>query len=92
MATKEEVMETRKEVIVMENDGSKLCKQLISLVDFWQGNNYEDTHIRVEIYESKLVVSTRCVNEYGSTWCNENHTSVSKSNIPFFTLKKLGMM
>ena len=74
------------------NDGSKLCKQLLSLVDFRKGNNYVNTHISVEVFDNSIVVSTFCVNEYGSAWDNENYTQVSKSDLPFFTAKKLGMI
>ena len=77
---------------VIKNTGSKLCKQLLSMVDFSQGNNYEDTHIHVRILNNSVIVFTSCVNEYGSLWCNENYTEVSKSDIPFFTAKKLGML
>lgn len=80
------------EIINLENTGSKLCRQLLSLVDFSKGNNYADTYIEVRIFDNHIVVSTFCTNEYGSSWCNENYTEVSKSNIPFFTLKKLGML
>ena len=76
----------------MENDGSKLCKQLLSIVDFSKGNNYVDTHIEVRVFDNFVGVSTFCVNEYGSSWCNENYTEISRENIPFFTLKKLGMI
>ena len=82
---------TQKE-IVLENDGSKLCRQLLSLVDFSKGNNYVDTHIEVRVFNNSIIVSTFCVNEYGSAWGNENSTEVSRENIPFFTLKKLGMI
>ena len=75
-----------------KNDGSKLSRQLLSLVDFSRGNNYEDTHISVDVFDNEIVVSTFCVNEHGSAWCNENHTRVSKSDLPFFAMKKLGMV
>ena len=76
----------------LENNGSKLCRQLLSLVDFSKGNNYEDTGIQVRVSDKELIVSTFYTNEYGSTWYNENYTRVNKSNIPFFTMKKLGML
>lgn len=82
---------TTKEII-MQNDGSKLCRQLLSLVDFSKGNNYVDTHIEVRVFDNSIEVSTFCVNEYGSKWDNENYTQVSKSDLPFFTAKKLGML
>jgi hypothetical protein len=78
--------------VELENNGSKLCRQLLSLVDFSRGNNYEDTHISVDIFDDHVVVSTFCVNEHGSAWCNQNHTRVEKSNIPFFAAKKLGIV
>ena len=78
--------------VVLQNDGNKLCRQLISLVDFSKGSNYVDTHIEVRVFDNSIEVSTFCTNEYGSTWCNENYTEVNKSDIPFFTLKKLGML
>ena len=86
--TTKEILKT----VDMKNDGSKLRKQLLSLVDFSKGNNYVNTHISVEVFDNSIVVSTFCVNEYGSSWCNENYTEVSRENIPFFTLKKLGMI
>ena len=91
MTTKEEVMEARKELVFMQNDGSKLCRQLVSLVDPFKGNNYESTNIRVEVYEDKIIVETFYGGDW-DTWYNQNDTEVSKSNIPFFTLKKLGML
>ncbi len=75
------------------NDDSKLCRQLLSLVDFSKGNNYEDTHIDVRILkDNSILVGTSCTNEYGSTWENENSTYVKKCDVPFFTLKKLGIV
>ena len=92
MATKKEVTERRKEVVFMQNDGRKLCRQLVSLVDPFKGNNYESTNIRVEVYEDKIIVETFYGGDPGDIWYNQNDTEVSKSNIPFFTLKKLGML
>ena len=98
MTTKEHVFYSYEEfnkdteIKFFENDGSKLSKQLISLVDFSKGNNYVDTGIRVEIRDNSIVVSTFCTNEYGSSWSNENWTDVAKSDIPFFTAKKLGIV
>ena len=75
------------------NDGSKLCRQLLSMINFSKGNNYEDTHINVRILkDNSILVGTFCVNEYGSTWENENSTYVNKSDLPFFTAKKLGIV
>lgn len=78
--------------IEIENTGNKLSRQLLSMVDSSKGNNYEDTHISVGVSGNHVVVSTFCVNEYGSAWCNQNHTKVNRSNVPFFTAKKLGMV
>ena len=74
------------------NDGSKFCRQLLSLVDLRKGNNYEHTHFCVSIFDSHIIVSTFCVNEHGRAWCNQNHTRVEKSEIPYFTAKKLGIV
>ena len=79
-------------IIELKNDGSKLCRQLLSLVDFRKGNNYEDTDIRVAIDNDKITVSTFCTNEFGRQWCNQNHTTVKREDVPFFTLEKLGMV
>lgn len=81
-----------KEIVNLENTGNKLCKQLISLVDFSKGNNYEDTDISVRVFTDGIVVSTFCTNEYGSKYSNSNYTHVNKCDIPFFTAKKLGML
>lgn len=79
--------------IELKNDGGKLCRQLLSLVDFSRGNNYEDTDIEVKVVsDNAVVVSTFCTNEHGSRWCNQNHTRVERKDIPFFTLKKLGIV
>ena len=75
-----------------KNDGSKLSRQLLSLVDFSRGNNYEDTHISVDVLNDSIVVGTFCVNEFGSAWDNENHTRVKKEDVPFFAAKKLGII
>jgi len=75
------------------NDGGRLCRQLLSLVDFSRGNNYEDTDIEVKVVsDDSVVVSTFCTNEHGSRWCNQNHTTVKKSDLPFFAAKKLGII
>lgn len=79
-------------IIRLQNTNDKLCKQLSSLVDFSKGNNYESTDIEVIISENNIIVSTFCINEYGSVWDNRNHTRVNKSDIPFFAMKKLGML
>jgi hypothetical protein len=82
-----------KKVIRMRNCGDKLSRQLLSLVDFSRGNNYEDSHIEVRVYDNdEIEISTHYINEYGSRWDNENYTQVSKSEIPFFTAKKLGLI
>jgi hypothetical protein len=74
------------------NDGSKLCRQLLSLVDFSRGNNYENTHISVDVFDNEIVVGTFCINEFGSAWDNENYTRVERKDIPFFAAKKLGIV
>jgi hypothetical protein len=81
------------EVFSIENTGDKLSRQLLSLVDFSRGNNYYSDGIRVAILSDESIeVSTFCVNDYGRRISNENYTTVDKSDIPFFTLKKLGLM
>lgn len=77
---------------VLKIDNNKLTNQLLTLVDFSKGNNYTDTHIEARVFDNHIEVSTFCVNEYGSFWGNENYTKVNKSDLPFFTLKKLGMI
>jgi hypothetical protein len=79
-------------VIELKNDGCKLCRQLLSLVDFTRGKNYEDTHINVSVFDNEIVVGTFCINEFGSAWDNENYTRVRKEDIPFFAAKKLGII
>lgn len=80
-------------IIELKNDGSKLCRQLLSLVDFTRGNNYEDTDIEVKVVsDNEIIVSTFCTNEFGRTWCNQNHTRVEKGDVPFFAAKKLGLL
>jgi hypothetical protein len=79
-------------ILEFKNDGSRLCRQLLSLVDFSRGNNYESTHIQVRVEENDIVVGTFCVNEFGSAWDNENHTRVKKEDVPFFAAKKLGII
>jgi hypothetical protein len=78
--------------VELRNDRGKLATQLLRLVDFSRGNNFQDTHIRVVLDDDEVIISTFCVNEHGREWCNQNHTRVSKSDLPFFTLKKLGMV
>ena len=81
------------EVVFVKNTGDKLSRQLMSLVDSSKGNNYEETDIRVAILsDGSITVETFLTNEYGSRWYNDNETEVSRENIPFFTLKKLGMI
>ena len=80
-------------VVFFENTGDKLSRQLLSLVDFSRGNNYYSDAIRVAILSNDCIrVSTYCINDYGRRISNENYTTVYKSDIPFFTLKKLGMI
>jgi hypothetical protein len=79
--------------LVVKNDGSKLCRQLLSLVDFFQGNNYPSTHINVRVYKNHIVVSTFYVNsENLDSWDNENYTTVERAYVPHFTAKKLGIV
>lgn len=79
------------EKFVFANTGDKLSRQLLSLIDS-SGKNYAATHIEVSVFDDFIEVSTFCANEYGSKWCNENHTTVSKGYVPFFVAKKLGML
>lgn len=79
--------------IIVKNTGDKLSRQLLSLVDFYQGNNYPHTHINVRVYSNYIVISTFYLNsENLDTWDNENYTQVKREDVPFFTLKKLGMV
>ena len=81
------------EVINLKNCGDKLSRQLLSLVDSSKGNNYYDTDIEVAILsDSSIRVSTFLTNDYGRRISNENYTKVKKEDIPFFTLKKLGLI
>ena len=80
-------------VVIFENTGDKLSRQLLSLVDFSRGNNYYSDAIRVAILSNDSIrVSTYCINDYGRCISNENYTNIGKEDIPFFTLKKLGLM
>ena len=80
-------------VVFFENTGDKLSRQLLSLVDFSRGNNYYSDVIRVAIFsDDSIRVSTSCINDYGRCISNENYTTISKSDIPFFTAKKLGLI
>jgi hypothetical protein len=78
--------------IVIENNGNKLSRQLLSLIDSSRVKNYWDTHIEVVVRGNSVMVSTFCANGYGRKLCNENHTVVSKSEIPYFSAKKLGLL
>ena len=81
------------DVMFFKNDGGKLSRQLLSLVDFSRGNNYYSDVIRVAILsDDSIEVSTTCINDYGRSISNKNYTIVDKSDIPFFTLKKLGLI
>ncbi len=81
------------EVFSIENTGDKLSRQLLSLVDFSRGNNYYSDGIRVAILSNDCIrVSTYCINDYGRRISNENYTTVSKSDLPYFTAKKLGLI
>jgi len=80
-------------VVFFENTGDKLSRQLLSLVDFSRGNNYYSDVIRVAILSDESIrVSTTCINSYGRSISNENYTTWDKSDVPFFTLKKLGLV
>ena len=81
-----------KTVVELRNDRGKLAKQLLRLVDFSKGRNYQDTDIRVEVLDDGLVISTFCTNQFGSAWCNQNHTRVKKEDVPFFAARKLGII
>jgi hypothetical protein len=78
--------------VEIKNTNNKLCRQLLSLVDLRKGNNYEHTHFQVVVDKNYIIVSTFCANEFGREWCNQNHTRVEKSDVPFFAAKKLGMV
>jgi hypothetical protein len=79
-------------IVELQNNGSKLAKQLLRMVDFSKGRNYQDTNIRVEVFSDHILVGTFCINEFGSAWDNENYTRVEKSDLPFFAAKKLGIV
>ena len=79
--------------IIVKNTGDKLSRQLLSLVDFYQGNNYPHTHINVRVYRDKIVVSTFYINDDNlDSWDNENYTTIEKAHVPYFTAKKLGLI
>ena len=79
-------------ILFFRNDGSKLSKQLLSLVQGNENsNNYKSTHIRVEIKDNILTVETLC-HSGGDSWYNDNSTEVLKSELPYFTAKKLGVL
>lgn len=79
--------------IIVKNTGDKLSRQLLSLVDFSRGNNYESTHINVRCYKDHIVVSTFYIDSDSlNSWDNENYTRVEKAYVPYFTQKKLGMI
>lgn len=81
------------DVMFFENTDDKLSRQLLSLVDFSRGNNYYSDVIRVAILSNDSIrVSTSCINDYGRSISNENYTNVAKSDIPYFTAKKLGLV
>jgi hypothetical protein len=81
------------DVMFFKNDGGKLSRQLLSLVDFSRGNNYYSDGIRVAfLSDDSIRVSTYCINDYGRSISNENYTNVEKSDIPYFTAKKLGLI
>ncbi len=79
-------------ILFFRNDGSKLSKQLLSLVRGNENsNNYESTHIRVEVKDNTIKVETLCYSG-GDSWYNDNGTEVLKSELPYFTAKKLGIV
>jgi hypothetical protein len=81
------------DVMFFKNDGGKLSRQLLSLVDFSRGNNYYSDGIRVAFLSNDCIrVSTYCINDYGRSISNENYTNVAKGDIPYFTAKKLGLV
>ncbi len=79
-------------IVNLKNTDSKLCRQLLSLVDFSKGNNYESTDIEVILASDHIIVSTFCINEYGNAWDNRNHTKINRNDVPFFAAKKLGII
>jgi hypothetical protein len=78
--------------VELRNNGGKLAKQLLRLVDSSKGRNLQDTHISVRVHKDFIIVSTFCANEFGRAWDNENYTRVERKDIPFFAAKKLGMV
>ena len=79
--------------IIVKNTGDKLSRQLLSLVDFYQGNNYPHTHVNVRVYGDHIVVSTFYIdNNNLNSWDNDNYTRVEKAYVPHFTAKKLGLL
>ncbi len=79
--------------VVIKNTGDKLCRQLLSLVDFTRGNNYPSTKINVRIFKDHIVVSTFFIDDDTlNSWDNDNYTTIEKAHVPYFTQKKLGMI
>lgn len=80
------------ERFIIDNNGTKLTKQLISLIERNENsNNYIPNEIVVEIENHGLTVSTRCCNDYGTVYYNDNETFVSLSELPNFLARKMFM-
>jgi hypothetical protein len=78
---------------VFKNTGDKLSRQLLSLVDFSKGRNYQSTHINVRVYKDRITVSTFYIdNDTLNSWDNDNYTTIEKAHVPYFTAKKLGLL
>lgn len=67
-----------------------LFKELLSRIKYIPGShNYEKNHLDVTLYEDGIEVESFCVNEYGSSWSNEDRQFVSWEELPNWVMRKL---
>lgn len=67
-----------------------LFKELLSRMEYIPGsNNYEQNHIRIDVYEDGIEVESLCVNEYGSDWWNEDKQFIPWEELPNWVMREL---
>lgn len=67
-----------------------LFSTLRDLMTYVEGqNNYVDNTLWVKFHEDGIMIESGCINDYGSSWGNNNNQFISWVDIPNWVMRKL---
>ena len=67
-----------------------LFNTLRDLMTYVEGqNNYEDNTLWINVYQDGIKIESGCINEYGSSWGNEDSQFIDWADIPNWVMKDL---